>query len=183
MATTTAKDLRRWAIGVPHDAIVEDDVLTDEGVDDEETTGDIEAEEPNAIWSGADARTDAELDEMSKAEAVKFGEWMAENEPDLAGPMKAIEGAAVDGDMAENQDEVEALMSAEQYLTPEYPAFTKEQREAFVAKVEELAPTKEAPFILAIAASTSRREASEEAAEDEAEELDEPDAEEALEEE
>ena len=173
MATTTAKDLRRWAIGVPHNAVVEDDVFDAEGEPyDEETTGDIEAE-PNPIWSGDDARTDAELDEMPEDEAVAFREWLTENEPELAGPMVAIEGASVDGDMAENQDEVEALMAAEQFLTPEYPTFSKEQREAFVELVAELAVAKKAPLVLAIAALKCRRESVEEAEELDEEELEE----------
>lgn len=132
------RDFARWARGVPKDAVEEDengDVL-EEPAEEGEPGDDGVATAP-AIWKG-EAEGDGPVD---LEEAMALREWLADYEPDLLEPLAAIEAQAIEGAVEdpgedeEREDFKAKLMSAEQYLVPELPAFTPQQREAYVEAV------------------------------------------------
>jgi hypothetical protein len=127
-----ASTIRKWATGATTksrnvDAKGDDDEMPpDEGAEGEDEEG---GDAPrNALWAG-EMEADAEIDEESAAELVG---WMEENEPEIADALLELAEnlTAEEPDPRMLGHAREELKTVNQYLSPEYPELTPEQRSA-----------------------------------------------------
>lgn len=161
--------IRRWAKGVKHDAMTEDE-LEAEG-DDLDDELELEEGEHNAIWAGEDPRGPDELGMIDEVEAAEFVAWLEEHEPEIAGAAGALVDAVESMDEMAIQAATEQLMGAQQFLNPEYPPLSPEHRQAAAANVRnevQLGKSREQAIAIgfAKARNVSERPPEEEAEED-----------------
>lgn len=120
--------LKKWAKGAPQDALQPDE-------EQEQVAEEGGEAPPNPIWSGESA-SEEDIDPES---AEEFIEWLEENEPDIYAAIVEIGTAAASGDEQSAMMAGKMLTKAEQYLTPEYPPFTPQQRGAIAQALTEVA--------------------------------------------
>jgi len=171
--------LRGWAKGVKRtdrtDKQLEprDDNLREsmeDGVEDEEM--ELEEGEPNALWSG-----DLPAEQVDEAAAEELSVWLQEHEPEIWDAVTELATALASGDDRMVDHARREFEMVEQYLVPEYPELTPEDREMLAAEIEEKSadagmPEPESPefnlmIAQAIATIRSAEEAEDEDFEDE----------------
>lgn len=146
--------LRRWAAGGKQTDIsgdeLEDDSMSVESEEGEEEFGEAEQ---NLLWKG-----ELPPEEVDEETAAEFGAWLQEHEPEFHDVLMELAGAYVAGDDRMIDHGNKELMMVEQYLVPEYPEFTPEEREALARAIEsqvsvmgELGDAGEDALLLAVA--------------------------------
>lgn len=88
--------------------------------------------EMNELWAGESDGGDIDPD---AAEALL--DWLEEHEPDIHAAIVGIAQAAGEGDEMAMAAAQKALSTAEQYLSPEYPPLSPEQRSAMGSAIAE----------------------------------------------
>ena len=163
----TPDAIKRWAKGIKHDAVREDELDPDNpGPDDMLEDGEIEPGEHNALWSGEDPRTPEELEAMDEIEAEEFNAWLQEHEPEIFEAVTALSGALESMDVEGAEIAKQQLLSAQQFLDPEYPPLDPAQREVIAQQIA--AHQGEGPRGIAVSVAMARKPAApEEVIEDE----------------
>lgn len=160
-----ANTIRKWAAGATTKSRDSDeDEDAPEGLDPEKADADPDADaEQNRLWAG-ELAPDEEVDPEAAEELVA---WLRENEPEIADAALELAGALAseEPDPRMIQHARQELQGAQQYLAPEYPELTPEQRGALESKItDELKvlgfPMPESPeFNVAVALGIARARA------------------------
>lgn len=136
----TSQDLKKWLAGAPSDAEPEDTSPMgldpeDEGDDEDLVEAEEEAEvgERNALWAG-DGEPPAAV---TLADAEELLQWLADNEPEIADALFDLASAIADGDVKLLEHAKAELEAATQYLNPEYPPMSSEQKASAGEKIAE----------------------------------------------
>ncbi len=137
----TPDAIRRWAKGIKHDAVKEDELNPDnpgpgdDMLEDEDEIGDNPGER-NALWAGEDPRSYEELEMMDEVEVDEFVEWIEEHEPEIAMAADALAGAVEAMDVAAIEAATEQLQTSDQFLNPEYPPMDPGQRKVASTNIQ-----------------------------------------------
>jgi hypothetical protein len=136
----TAQDLKKWIDGASLDAEEEESVSAPDLEDDEGEDKDlVEAEEDaelgdrNKLWAGEEEAPEA----ITLADSEELLEWLADNEPEIADAIFDLASAIADGDAALLEHAQAELAKATQYLNPEYPPMSEEQKASAGEKIAE----------------------------------------------
>ena len=108
--------IKKWAAGKSANSEEADEEIDMDGSEDKAPN------EP--VWAGE------EEEDIDEAKADACLEWLADNEPEVSDALLELGKAIVEEDDRMIQHAEDELKTVKQYLTPEYPEFDKEQREA-----------------------------------------------------
>lgn len=117
--------LKAWAKGAKAENMDQDEIAEESAPE----MGQEGEAERNLLWAG-------ELEQdPSPEEAAELLDWLQDNEPEIYDALMLLADPMVDHIAAES-----ALMEAQQYLAPEYPALDEPQREMIADMLSSMAP-------------------------------------------